>query len=507
MGGSNNNAESKPRAAGILMPISSLPSPCGIGTLGKAAYRFVDFLRGAGCKVWQVLPLQPTSFGNSPYSSCASGVFNPYFIDFDLLRKEGLLERREYCGLDWGKNPRRVDYGKQYALRKVVLKKAFARFDRSSAEWKEFSKIEKFHEFGQFMALKEQFKGASHEEWGEYAEFDGQLVAAFEKEHGDEVAFWQFTQYVFLRQWRALKKYANENGVKIMGDIPIYVARDSVEMWKYKRELFELDERGEPTAQAGVPPDAFSADGQLWGNPVYDWRLMKKSGYAWWHERLRDALGIYDILRIDHFIGFVRYYSVPIGAEDAKKGVWRNGPGAELFKDFEGKPIVAEDLGHVTWTVRRELDKTGYPGMKILQHAFDGDVTNEHKPQNYMENIVAYTGTHDNETLFSHVRSATGEARKNLLFDLRRECARAGVKFRGGTDNELCACVLRLLYASKARLILFPYQDALCLGDEGRMNCPSTVSNENWSFRFTKADFASGLKRRLRALGRQCGRR
>ena len=504
--GDQTKEGAKARAAGILMPVSALPSRFGIGTLGKAAYRFVDFLRGAGCKVWQVLPLQPTSFGNSPYSACCSGVFNPYFIDFDLLRKQGLLKRGDYCTLDWGKDPRRVDYGKQYALREKVLKKAFARFDRNDAAWKDFRKIEKFHDFALFMALKEQFGGVSHEEWGEYAEYDEKLAAAFEEAHGEEVAFWQFTQYVFLKQWRDLKQYANERGVKIMGDIPIYVARDSVEMWKYKRDLFELDERGDPAAQAGVPPDAFSEDGQLWGNPIYDWTHMKESGYAWWRERIRDALETYDILRIDHFIGFVRYYSVPIGAKNARKGEWKTGPGAELFKEFGGKPIVAEDLGLVTWSVRHELDKTGYPGMKILQFAFDGDITNEHKPQNYMENIVAYTGTHDNETLFTHIRNATGEVRENLLFDLKTECSRAGVKFEAGSNDALCRSVLRLLYASKARLIIFPYQDALRLGDESRMNLPSTVSDRNWSFRFLKRDFGHGMRQSLLGYGKMCGR-
>lgn len=504
--GSRQANEEKERAAGILMPISALPSRFGIGTLGKEAYKFVDFLKGAGCKVWQVLPLSPTSFGNSPYSSCASGVYNPYFIDFDLLRKQGLLKRGDYCFLKWGKDPRRVDYGRQYAQRKQVLKKAFARFDRTDEAWKDFLKIEKFHDYALFMALKEQFGGVSHEEWGEYAEYDETLVSAFEKEHQEEVAFWQFTQYIFLQQYRALKQYANENGVKIMGDIPIYVARDSVEMWKYKRNLFELDERGDPAAQAGVPPDAFSEDGQLWGNPVYDWTKMKESGYSWWHERIRDALETYDILRIDHFIGFVRYYSVPIGAKNARKGEWKAGPGAALFKGFGGKPIVAEDLGHITWSVRHELDKTGYPGMKILQFAFDGDITNEHKPQNYLENIVAYTGTHDNETLFTHIRNATGEVRDNLLFDLKTECSRAGVKFESGSNDALCTSVLRLLYACKARLIIFPYQDALHLGDEGRMNLPSTVSDKNWSFRFVKRDFGRRMQHELLSIGKMCGR-
>ncbi len=488
------------------MPVFSLPSPYGIGTLGKAAYNFVDFLHEAGCGVWQVLPLQPTSFGNSPYSSCASGVFNPYFIDLDLLHLGGLLEPEDYRGLDWGTDPRRVDYGKIYALRMGVLRKAFSRFKRDSGGWREFVKEEKYHDYALFMALKDRFGGVSHEKWGEYSEYNKDAVLRFGREHGEEIAFWQFTQYVFLGQWRALKAYANERGIKIMGDMPIYVARDSVEMWKYKRELFQLDGQGNLAAQAGVPPDAFSADGQLWGNPVYDWEKMKTDGYAWWRRRIADALEIYDILRIDHFIGFVRYYRIPIDAATAKEGTWEKGPGAKLFRAFEGAPIVAEDLGVVTNAVRRELEKTGYPGMKILQHAFDGNPQNEHKPGNYTENFVAYTGTHDNETLLARLKNLHGKERTVFYRDLVEECCKAWliphIKSRQGT----CNTILRLLYASKAGLIIFPLQDALCKGQSARINAPSTVSDENWSFRFTEDEFGGELAARLSNLAKRYDR-
>ena len=495
------------RSAGILMPVSSLPSPYGIGTLGKAAYRFVDFLCASGCTVWQVLPLQPTSFGDSPYQSCSAGALNPYFIDLDLLAQDGLLERGDYCDLDWGSNPRRVDYGKMYLLRTKVLRKAFSRFDRSSPVFADFLREGKYRDYGLFMALKEQFGGAAFEAWGDYALYDEDKVAAFEEANRAEVEFWQFTQFLFLRQWRALKAYANARGVEIMGDIPIYVARDSVETWKYRRSLFVLNEAGFPSEQAGVPPDAFSDLGQLWGNPVYDWEKMKSDGYSWWHRRIRDALALYDILRIDHFIGFVRYYCIPEGQTDARIGEWRKGPGAELFRGFEKSRIVAEDLGIVTDEIRAEIDKTGYPGMKILQHAFDGWQLNEHKPSNYTTNCIAYTGTHDNLTLLGRVREVPKERRAAFLGDLRRECRLAGAAFRSNTERAVCRSILRLLYASKADTVIFPLQDALIMGDEARMNMAGVVSGSNWSFRFLKSDFSSSLQRLLRGLAAESGRR
>lgn len=494
------------RSAGILMPVSCLPSAYGIGTLGKEAYRFVDFLRDAGCSVWQVLPLQPTSFGDSPYQSCSAGALNPYFIDLDLLAQDGLLAREDYCDLDWGSDPRRVDYGKQYALRTQVLRKAFSRFDRSVPEFVDFLEKGEYRDYGLFMALKQRFGGASFETWGEYALYDEGKLAAFENENRDEVEFWQFTQYMFLVQWRALKAYANAHGVEIMGDIPIYVARDSVETWKYGKELFILNGEGFPSEQAGVPPDAFSDTGQLWGNPVYDWERMKADGYSWWHERIRSALSLYDILRIDHFIGFVRYYTIPEGQTDARNGQWRKGPGADLFRGFEGSRIVAEDLGIVTDEVRAEIDKTGYPGMKILQHAFDGRPLNEHKPSNYTANCVAYTGTHDNLTLLTRVTEIPEDERTAFLVDLVHECRKAGVDLRVDTDRAICHSILRLLYASEADTVIFPLQDALMMGEEARLNMPGAVTSLNWTFRFLGSDFSEELCKLLKALAVESGR-
>ncbi len=492
------------RLAGILMPISSLPSPHGIGSLGREAYRFVDFLHGAGCGLWQVLPLQPTGFGDSPYQSCAASALNPYFIDLDMLVRGGLLTKQEASAGDVPGE--RVDYGNLYRTRMPILRKAFARFDQTLPEWQAFTEKGEYRDYALFAALKEQFGGASFEEWGEFAGYDETRVRQFEREHLEEVRFYEFTQFVFLAQWRRLKAYANARAVRIVGDIPFYVARDSVEMWKYKRELFVLDEEGKPSEQAGVPPDAFSETGQLWGNPVYDWGRMRENGYAWWKERIRRALALYDILRIDHFIGFIRYYSVPEGEKDARFGQWNKGPGKELFEGFLHSPIVAEDLGLVTEEVRRGIDEIGFPGMKILQHAFDGDPANEHKPSNTTDRFYAYTGTHDNVTLFTRIHETRGKERERMFLDMRAECKKAGVPFRVSSDRAVCRTVMRLLFASPARAVLLPMQDVLYLPDEARINRPSVVSELNWSYRFKKSDFESNVRDRLHALAAESGR-
>ena len=493
------------KKAGILMPISSLPSPYGIGTLGRAAYDFVDFLHACGCRLWQVLPLQPTSYGDSPYSSFSAFALNHYFIDLDLLCNDGLLTRTE-CETDWGESPRRVDYGKLYERRVPVLQKAFSRFHRTMPAWKAFLREGKYRDYALFMALKAKFGGVSHERWGQCSEYDQDEVAQFEATHSEEVLFWQFTQFVFLQQWNALKAYAHLKGVEIVGDIPYYVARDSVETWKYKKELFLLNAEGVPAAQAGVPPDSFSERGQLWGNPVYDWARMRQNGYAWWRRRFEDGLALYDYLRIDHFIGFARYYKIPADATEAIRGTWEKGPGAEPFKGYENSRIVAEDLGIVTDEVRDLLKRTGYPGMKILQYGFDGSECNEHRPSRYLENCFAYTGTHDNETLMEKL-SAMNEAEfATLCGVLKAECKKVGVVARCTTKREVCRSILRLLLFSRAKIVIFPLQDALCMGEEGRINRPSTVSSNNWSFRFIKKDFSRSLCKRLQELIRLSGR-
>ena len=492
----------KRRRAGILMPISSLPSPYGIGTMGESAYRFVQWLKSAGMKVWQTLPLLPTNYGDSPYQSCDARALNPYFIDFEELRKEGLLEESEYKNVDWAYDERRVEYGKLFLHKANVLKKAFARFDREDEGWRTFLNQGEYADFGVFMALKCRFGHQPWTEWEDYRVYDEKKITEFVQKNRDEVEFWQFTQYIFLKQWNALKAYANGNGIEIMGDMPIYVAYDSVEMWKHGKELFLLDEEGNPELVAGVPPDAFSDDGQLWGNPIYDWEKMKKGGYTWWKKRIDEALQLFDIVRIDHFRGFDRFYAIPVNASTARQGEWRNGPSAELFKGREDYNIIAEDLGVIDDGVREMMKKTGYPGMKVCEFAFDGNPDNEHKPSNYTSNYVAYTGTHDNEPLRSYIENLTGQYAKAFARDLKHECKQAGIAYRGKTSSLKCRTVIRLLFASKAFMIIIPMQDVLCRGAESRINFPSTVSPDNWAYRFLENDFTAMTSGWLKGLAR-----
>ena len=322
------------RRAGILMPVSSLPSSFGIGTLGVDAYAFVDWLESAGMKVWQVLPLLPTGFGDSPYQSFASDALNYYFIDFDLLQKEGLLEKKEYADVVWSDEERRVDYGRLFAYKTKILRKAFARFDLEDEKWKAFLAEGKYADYALFMSLKVRFNYAPWGEWeAPYRDCDQKAIAEHTLEYAQEILFWQFTQFLFLRQWNALHAYAHKKGISILGDMPIYVAYDSVETWKYRKDLFMLDEKGNASLRAGVPPDAFSEDGQLWGNPVYDWKKMKKNGYRWWKERISYTFSLFDNIRIDHFRAFDRFYAIPAEAETAKEGEWLDGPKFDLLKE------------------------------------------------------------------------------------------------------------------------------------------------------------------------------
>lgn len=487
----------KSRKAGILMPISALPAPYGIGTMGESAYRFVRWLKSAGMKIWQTLPLLPTNYGDSPYQSCDARALNPYFIDLELLRQDGLLEENEYTNVDWGCDERRVDYGKLFLYKANVLRCAFARFDRTAKAWTDFLKKGEYADFGVFMSLKCRFAHQPWTEWGEYKVYNEEKVNAFVEENRDEVEFWQFTQYIFLKQWNALKAYAHEQEIEIMGDMPIYVAYDSVEMWKHGKELFLLDQEGNPELVAGVPPDAFSDDGQLWGNPIYDWAKMKENGYKWWKKRIDDALGYFDIVRIDHFRGFDRFYAIPNGEENAKKGEWMQGPSSELFRGREHCNIVAEDLGVIDDGVRKMMKETGYPGMKVIEFAFDGSPDNEHKPSNYTENFVAYTGTHDNQPLCAYIDELTGYYQEAFDKDLEKECEAADVVYEGETSAEKCLTVIRLLFSSRAFLAIVPMQDVLCSGKESRMNFPSTVSAENWSYRFRDSEFTDATAKWL----------
>lgn len=495
------------RRAGILMPVSALPSPYGIGTLGKAAFDFVDWLQSAGMRLWQVLPLGPTGYGDSPYQSCSADALNYYFIDLDLLKEEGLLEKGEYADADWGEDARRVDYAKLFSRRADVLRLAFARFDTSAEDWQRFLREGTYADFALFMALKVRFGYRPWTEWPEpFRDGNGEAVRAWAAENGKELHFWQFTQYLFLKQWRALRDYARERGVAIMGDMPIYVAGDSAEMWKRRRELFLLDAEGNPAAVAGVPPDAFSETGQLWGNPVYDWEKMKRDGYGWWRRRILGALKLFDAVRIDHFRGFDRFYAIPAGAEDARGGEWKKGPGAALFEGLEGANIVAEDLGIIDGGVRALLQKTGYPGMKVMEFGFNGDPHSEHKPQNFSSNCVAYTGTHDNSPLVGYIEGLDEGGRNVFDADLKGMCKVLGVRLRGSDAKSECRAATEALFASAAGTVVLPVHDVLGLGEEARINRPSVLSPLNWSYRYRAEDFGAVRANRLRRLAEKYGR-
>ena len=395
------------------MPIFSLPSPHGIGTLGRAAREFLDFLRAGGQSYWQLLPVGPTSYGDSPYQSFSSFAGNPYFIDLDDLAADGLLEREEYGDMDWG-GPDRVDYALLYEKRYPVLRKAVARllaappadyapFLEDNGDWLE--------DYALFMALKGENGGVSWDQWpeGERLRRPAALSAARERLAG-ELDFWRGVQYLFFRQWDALKALAGEKGISIIGDLPIYAARDSADMWADPRQ-FQTDENLNPVEVAGCPPDAFTADGQLWGNPLFDWERMKEDGYRWWLRRIGFQFRLFDVLRIDHFRGFDEYYAIPFGDKTARNGRWKPGPGLDFFqavnKALGKRQIIAEDLGFLTPSVRRLLRATGYPGMKVLEFAFDPKgADSEYLPHNYPHNCVVYAGTHDNETIEGWLESA-----------------------------------------------------------------------------------------------------
>jgi len=465
-----NMLESKQnKKSGVLMPIFSLPSNYGIGTLGEEAYRFIDVLVKSRQNFWQVLPLNPTSYGDSPYQSPSAFAGNPYFIDLDFLCKDGLLTEKE-CRAERTRG-QYIDYARLYRRRIPVLRKAYGRFKKSKA----FDAFLQTNSdwlcgYSKFMALKEQNDQKVWNEWTQTAEPEPA-----------EQEFWQFIQFVFFRQWNALKAYANEHGIQMIGDMPIYVAYDSADVWQ-NRLNFNLDDKGNPSEVAGVPPDAFSETGQLWGNPIYNWAYMKQNGYEWWHRRMKHALNMFDWVRIDHFIGFIRYYCIPADETDARVGEWRKGPGVDLFKGFEKENIIAEDLGLLTDEVREAISLTGYPGMKILQHAFGGDTDCEHKPSNFSQNNVVYTGTHDNETLYQRISATKRKNRKTLIEDLKRECGLVGIRPRYFTSKQICKSILSLLFRSNARIVVVPVSDLLLIGNKGRINAPSTLGN-NWRWR------------------------
>lgn len=497
----------KERYAGILLPITALPSPYGVGSFGKAARDFVDFLVKAGQKIWQVLPLLPTGYGDSPYSSSCAIAGSPYLIDIDILIGQGLItpEEAEKYRCD-GRSDGRVDYEALFYRRIPMLKLAFSRFDRGSAEFRAFLDLGEYNDFSTFMALKEAHGWKALSLWEEkYRTRDSEALKEFTESNADEILFWQFTQFEFFRQWRELKDYANGRGIEIMGDMPLYVSEDSTEVWAHP-ELFMLDEDGVPSEVAGVPPDYFSEDGQLWGNPLYNWPRMKEDGYAWWTARLRKALSLYDIVRIDHFRGFDRFYAIPRGSLNAKQGVWYDGPKEGLFEDKKDWRIVAEDLGILDEGVYRLMKNTGYPRMKILEFAFDGDPEHEYKPSNYGENSVVYTGTHDNATLIEFLSDMDSKQRKIFYTDLSTECKKWGVRFKYLPKHTDCErtmqrarrALIKIAYLSPAKYVILPLQDLLGTGKETRMNMPGTLGIQNWSWRYPAEALSDVLAERIR---------
>ena len=485
------------RASGILLPLFSLPSPYGIGTMGRAAYEFADFLHAAGQRYWQLLPLGPTGYGDSPYQSFSTYAGNPYFIDLELLAEDGLLTQAELSAREWGNDPRRVDYGAVYENRLPLLRLAKARgwqrdrdavaaFAAQNAAW--------LPDYALFMALKVANKMKNWVEWdAPYRRRDKAALAAFAAANEEEIGFWKFVQYKFSVQWQAVKTYANEKGVQILGDIPIYVSADSVDAW-VGGKLFELDADGRFARVAGCPPDYFSADGQLWGNPLYDWAYHKKTGYAWWIQRVRHALGIYDLLRIDHFRGFDTYWAIPADSTTARTGKWENGPGMELFDALEaalGKlPIIAEDLGELFPSVRKLLADSTFPGMKVLQFAFGGG-DNEYLPHNHVKNGVVYPGTHDNTTLTDWWENGASEKEKATAAAYLHltPCKPTAKEVAAVKTAAARTALLRAALGSVADKAIIPMYDWLGLGAEAHLNTPGKLGG-NWAWR-AKAGFDS----------------
>ena len=480
------------RSSGILMPMSSLPSPYGIGTMGKSAFQFVDFLAAAGQKYWQLLPLGPTSYGDSPYQSFSSFAGNPYYIDLDLLIRDKLLKPAEVRDRDWGDDPARTDYGKIYENRFAVLRLAFERgAERYAEEIAAFRRENAWLDnYALFMAIKRSQGMRAWTAWPEALRLrrEDALREAREELKAD-VDFFVFVQFLFYRQWEALRAYAKEKGISFIGDVPIYVALDSADVWSEPR-FFQLDEKNVPTEVAGVPPDPFTEDGQLWGNPLYDWDAMKKDGYGWWIRRIDGAKKLYDVLRIDHFRGFESYWAVPYGDTTAKNGVWKPGPGMGLvgvlnawFRDLD---FIAEDLGYTTPEVRQLLEDSGLPGMKVLQFAFDSHGDSDYLPHNCVPNSSCYIGTHDNETVQGWLRSTD---RASLRFARRYLHITEDEGWNWG--------LIRGGMATASRLFVVQMQDVLGLGPGARMNSPGTAAG-NWQWRMLPGAYDRALARKLR---------
>ena len=473
----------KKRQSGVLMHISSLPGKYGIGSFGQSAYDFVDFLVRTKQRYWQILPLGTTSYGDSPYQSFSAFAGNTYFIDFDILIEEGLLNEADVKGADFGDDPRKVDYAKIFDARRPIMEKAVARFLKADdlSDYESFVKQNAawLEVFAEYMAIKEHFDNLAWTEWPDEAirRRDAASLASYRENLADKLTYHRVTQYLFFKQWLKLKAYANEHHIEIVGDMPIYVAADSADVWA-QPHFFKTDAVGKPTCVAGCPPDEFSETGQLWGNPIYDWEAMDEDGYAWWIERLRESFKIYDIVRIDHFRGFESYWEVPAGSETSASGKWVKGPDYKLFaavKEALGDlNIIAEDLGFMTDEVIELRERTGFPGMKILQFAFNPDDESIDSPHLAPNNSVMYTGTHDNNTVLGWYKDEIDDATRQYM-----------AQYTNRKEYETVPhAMLRTIFASVSFMAIATMQDLLELDSAARMNYPSTIGG-NWTWRMT----------------------
>lgn len=491
------------RKSGILLPISSLPSKYGIGSFSKEAYDFIDMLEDAGQNLWQILPLGPTAYGDSPYQSFSTFAGNPYFIDLDELVKEGILTEEECSSYDWGSNVEYIDYEKIYLSRFKILKIAYERSNINENEaFIAYCEENKWwlDDYALYMAIKDSNSGKSWLEWeSNIRTREVEAINRYKEELKYDINFYKYQQYIFSCQWSKLKDYANEKGIKIVGDIPIYVALDSADTWS-NLELFQLDKDGIPVSVAGCPPDAFSATGQLWGNPLYNWDYSKNTSHEWWIKRIEYSFKLYDVVRIDHFRAFDEYYSIPYGEDTAINGSWKKGPGIELFNTIKEKlgnvDIIAEDLGFLTETVKQLLDDTGYPGMKVLQFAFDSREDSDYLPHNYTKNCIVYTGTHDNNTIQGWYKEISLED-KNMSIDY--------INNKYSKENEIHWDFICLAMRSVANTCIIPVQDYLGLGSEARINTPSTLGN-NWTWRMKKGSLSKDIIEKIRMLTKLYGR-
>ena len=470
------------RRAGLLMPIFSLPGKYGIGSFSKEARAFADFLKEAGQSYWQILPLGPTGYGASPYQSFSTFAGNPYFIDLEQLQEEGYLSEED-CDELANVSESQIDYGMLYEKRYPILKKAMDRF---------FEKLETAAGQEEKKAFQEFCEKNSF--WlSSYARFmEGKLP--YPKE------FHEACQYFFQKQWLSLKAYVNNLGIQLIGDIPIYVSLDSSDVLD-NPSLFQLEE-GRPKAVAGCPPDAFAENGQLWGNPLYDWEKHKETGYAWWISRMKHCFTLYDVVRVDHFRGFDEYYSIPYGDENAKRGHWEKGPGMDLFHALKNalgeQAVIAEDLGYVTESVKKLVEDSGFPGMKLLEFAFDSRESGDYRPNTWTENTVCYTGTHDNQVL------------KDWFLEIEDADRQMAADYVGKTVEELLAMdyvdfFIKLTLNSKSNTAIIPYQDYCHKGKEARVNKPSVLGC-NWSYRFQKEDFTKEMAEKIRAFCEESNR-